>query len=429
MKRQFFLLVFLALTSSFAQEDLIRSALRSFGLDSSTIGYRPQPTWGPVPRTDPFRLPYFDGLLARPLSIPPFTRDMLFRYTVWMTGDSANFATPKQREVRPLAGLVYQSARNLGHDIGRYGFDYNPDIPDRKPLAAVIRRLYQRKSRDAGNTIVYPLPTQDWTDEIRRVEQQSEGIPAGLERALASILAAIEEAAVWRDRSLAGIPRDRFLHIFTTTTLEESQCDAHTFDQWVYDAAVAFDAKSAAWGATLLAQAVEKELTALRAFAGTSYRLDILTPLGRVILAGKGSDTHSAPDCALLVDLGGDDRYLGPTAATNPALPVSVVIDLGGNDVYANPYRGLPSQGAGVLGIAMLLDLGGNDRYESVTFSQGCGRFGVGVLYDEQGTDTYLSEGFSQGAGMYGIGVLFDRSGDDSYATVYYAQGYGFSAG
>jgi hypothetical protein len=429
MKRLLLLVVFLLPVFVQAQDDLLGAALRSFGLDSSTVGYRPQPTWGTVPRSDPFRLPYFDGLLAKPLRIPNFSREMLWRYKVWMTGDSSNFGTPNLAKLRPLAGLVMNSARNLGHDVGRYGFDYTPDIAAADPLLASLLKLYDDHSRTRGDLIVYPLPTRDWSDNAGRIRAQLRGVPADLQRSLAAIVEAIREAAKWRDASLAAIPRAQWRHIFESTTLEESQCDAHTFDQTVYDAAMKFDPRSASYGATLLAQAVEKEVPVLRKHAGENITIDIPTPLGRLVVSGGGSDTHYAQDCALLVDLGGDDVYYGAVGASTPDLPVSVAIDLGGDDKYLNTHHGVPSQGAGVLGFGMLLDLGGNDTYDSKTFSQGCGRFGVGVLYDEAGKDTYASEGFSQGAGMYGIGILFDRAGNDAYRTVYYAQGYGFALG
>ena len=411
-----------------AQTDLLEQALSSFGLDSATVGYRPLPTWNAADRSDPFRLPYFDQLLARPLKIPNFTREMLWRYNLWIEADSAHFPRPMLAKIRPLTGLIMNSARNLGHDVGKYGFDYTPAIAENEPLLDVIRRMYEDAGRDLGDNIVYPLPTQHWTDLAGRFRNQIAPLPAELRQSLARLLAAVREASRWRDRSLARIPRDRWRHIYASTTLEESQCDAHTFDQVVYDAALAFDGSTAAWGAMQLAQAVEKELPELRRLAG-DYTMDIPTPIGRLLLRGRGADTHAAPDCALLVDFGGNDTYLGATGATGPDLPVSVCIDLAGDDTYRGGYAGLPAQGAGVLGIGMLLDLAGDDRYEAHTFAQGCGRFGVGVLYDENGTDEYRSEGFAQGAGMYGIGILFDRAGNDEYHTVYYAQGYGFSRG
>lgn len=429
MKRIILFLLLAYPTLLQAQEDLLGNALRMFGLDSMKVGYKPQPAWSTTDRSDPFRLRYFDGLLARPMKIPNFTREMLWRYNVWITGDSANFGTPKLREVRPLAGLVMNSARNLGYDIGRYGFDYTPALAAAAPLESAVRGIYESRGRTLGSNIVYPLPTQDWTDLEKKFGAQIRALPADLQQALASIVTAAAEAARWRDDALRSIPREQWRHIFESTTLEESQCDAHTFDQIVYDAAVAYDGSSMAYGATLLAQAVEKALPTIRRHGGGNLSLDIPTPIGRIVLSGSSKDMHYAPDCAVLVDLGGDDSYLGAAAATSPDLPVSVLIDLSGDDAYRNDHEGIPSQGAGVLGIALLLDLGGDDTYATKTFSQGCGRFGVGVLYDAVGNDRYASLGFSQGAGLYGIGILFDRAGDDMYNTVYYAQGYGFSLG
>lgn len=426
--KHIFCLLFLCVTPLAAQTDLLEQALSGFGLDSSTVGYRPLPTWSNADRSDPFRLHFFDMLLARPLKIPNFTREMLWRYDLWLKGDSANFPRPAMAQIRPLASLVMNSARNLGQDVGKYGFDYTPRIASSESLLEAVRRLYEDAGRDLGDNIVYALPTQDWSDLSGKLRAQCAALPAVLQESLARIVTAIREAQRWRTKSLARIDPAQYHHIFTSTTLEESQCDAHTFDQVVYDAALAFDGASASWGAMLLAQAVEKELPALRRLAG-DYSCDFPTPVGRIVLRGRGNDTHASHDCALLIDFGGDDLYLSAAGASSPELPVSVLIDVTGDDQYRCDYAGMPAQGAGVLGFGMLLDLDGDDRYAARTFAQGCGRFGVGILYDESGKDDYHSEGFSQGAGMYGIGVLYDRSGNDAYRTVYYAQGYGFSRG
>lgn len=416
-------------TTLFSQDNLLFNALKKFSLDSATVGYRPQAAWGVVDRADPFRLNYFDGLLARPLKIPNFTRDMLWRYNVWLTNDTMNYPSPRLAKVKPLAATIMHSARNLGYDIGKYGFEYTPHIAERNPLLEVLTAIHSENGRDMGTNIVYPLPTQDWTNVAKRIEAQIKLLPVDLQKTLASIVEAIREAAKWRNLSLKNIPRTQWRHVFESTTLEESVCDAHTFDQIVYDAALAFDGHSCHYGAMLLAQAIEQALPELQRHAGRNLELDIPTPVGRIRMTGSKSDVHYAQDCALLIDLGGNDTYNGSAAASNPDLPVSVFIDLSGDDRYVNAHEGIPSQGAGVLGIGMLLDLGGSDSYESKTFSQGCGRFGVGMIYDTEGDDRYTSLGFSQGAGMYGIGCIVDDAGDDEYRTVYYAQGYGFARG
>ena len=393
------------------------------------MGYRPLSTWNAATRSDPFRLHYFDDLLARPLKIPAFTRSLLWRYRLWAAADSANFPRPTMAKIRPLSAMILNSARNLGLDVGKYGYDYHPEISAEAPLATAIEGMYADMGREMGDNIVYALPTQHWSDIRGRVEAQIAALPVPLRQSLARMIEAVREARRWRMRSLHAIPAAQWQHIFFSTTLEESQCDAHTFDQVVYDAAVQFDTKSASWGAMLLAQAVEKEVPLLQGYAGEDFALDIPTPMGRILLRGGGDDTHYTQDCALLLDLGGNDRYLGAVGASRYDLPVSVAIDCAGDDEYLSAHDKTPAQGAGVLGIGMLLDLSGTDRYEAHSFSQGCGRFGVGVQYDAEGDDAYFTRGFSQGAGLYGIGVLMDRAGNDTYRTVYYAQGYGFAAG
>ncbi len=429
MRPLLILILFVLALPLHAQQDLLRQALQRFDLDTATVGYRPQPAWGAATRDDPFRLHYFDELLARPLKIPNFTRAMLWRYRLWAEADSANFPRKTMAQIRPLSALVMNSARNLGLDVGKYGYDYTPPVAEEMPLAEAIAALYADAGLEMGDNIVYPLPTQHWTDLREKVDAQCAALPADLRASVGRIVSAIREARRWRERSLRAIPRADLQHIFFSTTLEESQCDAHTFDQTVYDAAVAFDTKSASYGAMLLAQAVEKEVPALQAYRGSVHSFDFSTPFGRIVITGSGDDTHYAQDHALLIDLGGSDTYMGAVGASSDRLPVSVCIDLGGDDSYVSRHDKTPAQGAGVLGIGMLLDLDGNDRYEAHSFAQGCGRFGVGVLFDATGDDEYISEGFSQGAGLYGIGVLYDREGGDAYHTVYYAQGYGFSRG
>ena len=423
------LFIFISTFPLHAQDELLRSTLAGFGLDSSTVGYRYQTTWAAADKADPFRLHFFDALLERPLKIPNYTRQMLWRYNLWLMGDSTNIPRAEMRNIRPLASLVMNSARNLGYDLGKYGFDYSPMIADREPLLHAVKEIYGDAGAPTGDNVTYSLPTDGWSDIPAQLRSQIGSWPLEFERSVASIVAAAREAARWRNASLAKIPREKWEHIFRSTTLEESQCDAQTFDQEVYDAALAFDLSSAHFGAMLLAQVLGREIPVLRTFAGATYSCDIPTPLGRIFVSGSGDDHHAPTDCLLMLDLGGNDTYTGPVAASSPSLPVAICIDLAGNDSYVNPYHDLPSQGAGVLGFGMLIDVAGDDHYVSQTFSQGCGRFGVGILHDAAGTDRYDSEGFSQGAGMYGSGILYDRTGNDEYHTVYYAQGYGFSKG
>ncbi|MHC5078638.1 MAG: HEAT repeat domain-containing protein, partial [Planctomycetota bacterium] len=90
------------------------------------------------------------------------------------------------------------------------------------------------------------------------------------------------------------------------------------------------------------------------------------TPLGKIILAGRGPDRFSEP-AFLVIDLGGKDVYSDRAAGalgTEKDNAFSAVIDLGGNDTYVSESP--VAQGAGFLGVGVLIDLGGNDVYRAV---------------------------------------------------------------
>ncbi len=192
-------------------------------------------------------------------------------------------------------------------------------------------------------------------------------------------------------------------------------------------------------------------------FEGAADQFGIETPAGVVVIAGGGDDVHEGQDTPvlLLVDLGGDDVYLGGAGATlDGDNPVSVAIDVGGDDTYG--YDEVPDehdgaalvsdedgrsssggyhpsasetgrQGSGRHGIGLLYDLGGTrDSYRSLRMSQGFGSMGVGVLADDGGDDTYASEAASQGAGVFGLGLLYDGGGTDTYTAWAFSQGFGY---
>jgi len=195
-----------------------------------------------------------------------------------------------------------------------------------------------------------------------------------------------------------------------------------------------------------------------------SVRLE--TPLGPIVINDAGDQTVSEGETpVLLIDLGGDDRYEIPVAATSAwDRPVSVAIDLAGRDHYGFPGSGEPSehpplapgdaagrydgthpqvqdqfgpfslsitprQGAGIMGVGILYDRAGNDVYVSHKLSQGAGILGVGLLMDAGGSDQYTCEQGCQGAGAYGSGALIDRVGPDRYVAVQHVQGYAYVRG
>jgi hypothetical protein len=153
------------------------------------------------------------------------------------------------------------------------------------------------------------------------------------------------------------------------------------------------------------------------------------TPLGRVVIAGAGDDTHAGGGALLILDLGGNDFYENAAATGGAAPGASVTLDLGGFDVYHNAVEAAPGLGAGVLGYGILMDQDGNDEYETRFGGEGFGLFGTGLLYDRAGDDQYRGTADVQGCGVFGTGLLIDLEGTDRYEIYQYGQGYGYTLG
>jgi len=164
-----------------------------------------------------------------------------------------------------------------------------------------------------------------------------------------------------------------------------------------------------------------------------TLRWDVETAFGRIRVAGTGDDRHVVAQdekpFLLLIDLGGDDAYIGSQAtALWHRQSVSVVLDLSGDDLY-EAGTGEPSQGSGLGGVGVLWDAEGNDRYRAAERAQGYAQFGVGVLVDEGGRDDYRLGAAGQGAAIFGAGLLLDSEGDDGYEILRDGQGYGGPGG
>ena len=160
----------------------------------------------------------------------------------------------------------------------------------------------------------------------------------------------------------------------------------------------------------------------------SGYLLHLETSLGPVIVGSTGPDQHT-DHARLRGDPGGDDRG-GNNAGSNVGVPgaVGVAIDLGGRDRYSSGRDHV--QGAGYGGLGILIDLGEEpDDYLAGSQSQGAGFYGVGVLWDEGGDDARQAAGHAQGAGTFGVGVLLDGGGNDRAAVQGRGQGFGSTGG
>jgi hypothetical protein len=153
------------------------------------------------------------------------------------------------------------------------------------------------------------------------------------------------------------------------------------------------------------------------------------TPLGLVVLSGKGRYTYVAGDYLLTINCGGDDMYHAGGGTADFSHPISVLIDLEGNDTYLNEDDARPAFGAGIFGYGLLLDAKGDDDYNTTYAGLGCGIFGTGAVFDQGGNDKYNAYGNAEASAAFGAGLLIDLAGNDYYGIYKYGQGYGFTKG
>jgi len=329
--------------------------------------------------------------------------------------------------------------------------DRPPELAERGALLAALRALSER-----------PVPFSDVDDEAdvapigdaeaAAIAQVVADFPAPLEAAVADLVLAVAESLALKEQALADVPEgpvlsasilalaetygtteDFIAHPNVGVVLSETRIVAEAVDMAAFERA-----------GQAVADAAGAALAALRDVAPfDSPGLDVATPAGRIIVrTGDRDDDWVAPadGVAVLVDLGGDDRYAGRYASTpRLGMGASVVIDVRGDDVYGDDQPDLTdpgttretgwdnargfTQGAGLFGVGVLVDGDGQDVYRASVYAQGAGYFGVGVLWDLAGADRYQLGTFGQGAGYFGNGVLVDGAGDDAYGV--YATGMG----
>jgi len=172
-----------------------------------------------------------------------------------------------------------------------------------------------------------------------------------------------------------------------------------------------------------LSAAIERALPLLRQAATGAGLLGerIMVDIGglAVVLSGSGNDLHPESDRALVIDLGGDDHYVGRVGSGIGRS--GVLLDLGGDDRYDLPDASL---GCGILGIGIARDIGGDDRVHGRSLCLGAGLAGVGVYVKEGGEqDVYSATSLAQGFGQFGVGLMFDSRGNDRYDLKLFGQG------
>ena len=418
--------------TSQATTDPFTAALTAADLQASDLGFRPKAYWARYPNAAliPYKPILFDDLFSEPTRCYDVVRIMALAASDYLDA----------RYQAPHAGPLYKLAYFIGFEkkVGgfrNYGYTQMAKVAEREPLVQAIRATYERRGRNFDFVVMGK--TADWPRLEERVRAAVAPLHLELRRVLARAVLELLEARRWVDVALRNVDMRDVLRVWSNRDLSETQFDGMEYFPEVDDVARALDEPSlyhAGMRTIQAAEGLKRDLEALlsRKAGGpdavdwSRQRLDLETPLGRLVVGGAGPDTHDARDTFLLVDLGGDDTYHGPAGATSSVrVPVAVCLDMAGNDRYVNTDRLMPAHGAAVFGAGVLLDVAGDDRYESRYLSQGAGLFGTGLLADLAGDDHYTMEVAGQGAGLFGVGMLVDRDGCDSYHLHGDGQGYG----
>jgi hypothetical protein len=175
-----------------------------------------------------------------------------------------------------------------------------------------------------------------------------------------------------------------------------------------------------------------QEFSRIGGLEGTIISMES-TPWGPIIIGGAGGNIYECRRirAAAIIDLGGDDLYLGPCGSSlDEQSPFGVVLDLSGTDRYDVGLSGQAcSQGCGLFGVGVLIDREGMDTYLASDLAQGASFMGIGILWDVSGDDRYEGDGYLQGSGAYGLSSLIDQEGDDKYRSRIFSQGFGLTGG
>lgn len=412
-------------------KDPLVEALAAAGLSPGELGFAPRSTWLRYP--DPAQIPYlnrtFNDLMANPGRLDD---------TLRLMGRAAGDFLGAEYRAKKADGL-FRAAYFTGWDLrlsGHRDFDagLNETLPEgpgaENPLVFAVERLY----RDRG--VPFDLFSLDKPADfpLRRADTRkaAEALDPQLQRIAAQAVLDLADALRWHRLAFRRADRGQVIDAFYLRDLTATQFDGMEYFPEMDDLALTIDEAALNTSARKVVEAGERLQQALAAWAGTTtadlsaQAFDLVTPGGRLVVAGAGAQVHDERDVLLLIDLGGDDTYTGTAGATgSPMQGVSLAVDLAGNDQYTAADPRIPAQGCGIFGTGVLIDASGNDLYQARFSAQGFGMFGTGLLADLKGDDRYELEAEGQGAAAFGVGLLFDLEGKDSYYLVSAGQGFG----
>ena len=410
--------------------DRLAEALESVGLDTSDLGYRPKGYWSrfPNPREVPYKLSFFDSLFAEPLRTYDFTMVMAQAVRDLMSLEKFESKHDSLFRIVYFLGIQHKVFGFRG-----YSANLDPQSGSAAPMLSAVRRAYQVAGQETR--IMVFGKKADWPDPEKEVATQLEGLDPKLQKILADLVLNIVDAYSWRQLALRNVKADDLREVFRMRGFHGHSTDGQTYPHQVDDVARELDEQSLYYAAQKTVQAAHTAARELRALGLESLgqygelSVDLATPIGRIVVTGTGNNEHTCRDIAALIDLGGDDTYVGGVAASTADVPIAIAIDLAGNDTYRCEDEQVIAQGAGLFGAGVLIDVAGNDSYQAKQGAQGYGLFGLGLLAYYQGDDKYMLEYSGQGAAYLGIGLHLDGTGNDTYYCYGDGQGFGGAGG
>ena len=403
--------------------DALDQALDLVGLKRCDLGWVPKGWWPRYPADIPYKLRAFDALFAEPLDTVTFTRSL--GQTAWDGLDPAALDAEPQRGSRCL----FRTVQRLGIDPkfgGFRGYAVNNLAPP-TPLDEAILRLTEMAGRPTvistfGMELPYPKPKEELAEMV-------EVLPEGVSPILGQLVLNIADAHRWAELAFRKVDAGDRQVVATRYNVGEEMIDAFDYCPQIDDVARAIDEASLWYAAQKCVAALDDARAAIKELKLTDvpeFNFDWETPWGWIRVRGGGDDVLYARDPLLIVDLGGNDAYIGGVAASSASRPIGLLLDMAGDDYYESDE---PAMGAGMCGVGVLIDVAGADSYDARRYAQGVGQFGLGLLADLAGNDTYFNDFSGQGCGYFGIGLLFDCAGKDEYTIKADGQGLGGVAG
>jgi len=417
-----------------AEPDAIDEALSLAGLTRADLGWEARGWWERYPQDIPFTLRHTDALFAEPLAIAPFTTVLGATLMQVLAPENVFPGEDGKTKADPNAGALFRAVHDLAVNK-RHGASraYSANLAgERTPLPDALLATWSAVDRPAAfRTFGTRSPDPPLAKSL---EDSCASLPDSASAILGKLVLDLLDARRYAVLAFRRVPREDRDLLASRLVLSNEQADGQEYVPELDDAARAWDEASLWYAGLKVVEALDTARLALdrearlRRLSGLAQlRIDLDTPVGRVIIDGSGASTIDVREGAFLtVDFGGDDAYAGAIAGASPALPVAAALDLHGHDRYEGHERAL---GAGVFGAGVLLDADGDDRYTAHHTGQGAGHFGFGALLDLRGADRYDQHLSGQGFGFFGVGVLIDLEGADTYKTWGDAQGYGCVGG